>query len=388
VADKLRERLSALRRSPAYANYERARDWVVRILETGNGDSLGAPSDYWLEELGNFDYMLDASPLIIEKLRHHTFHLTGIRLYDYRSNKDIARRNLAKNLSSLIEFGGEELLVPESPALGGFGFEIDGALYNTDTLKYYESMIALDRGGALSELRRTSERRLVLEIGAGWGGFAFQFKTLYPNVTYVIVDLPELFLFSATYLSSVFPGAKTRFWEPGGEDVLEDWQDVDFVFCPSGGFSELRPPRIDLALNMVSFQEMTDEQVRGYVAWLFDQGCPLLYSLNRERSIYNRQISSVSELLEPYYRLQEVVMPVSYGETLEAFEESPKKAQTKARQQKYERAKAKLPKLAPEERRAREIQLMEKEALQRAKHEHRYKHLVGWKRLIERAVQT
>ena len=50
-----------------------------------------------------------------------------------------------------------------------------------------------------------------LEIGAGWGGFAYQFKTLFPKTTYVVVDFPELFLFSASYLVTVFPEAKVRF---------------------------------------------------------------------------------------------------------------------------------------------------------------------------------
>ena len=59
----------------------------------------------------------------------------------------------------------------------------------------------------LDEIRAPG-RKLVWEIGAGWGGFAYQFKTLFPDVTYVIVDLPELFLFSATYLMTLFPEAK------------------------------------------------------------------------------------------------------------------------------------------------------------------------------------
>lgn len=381
---ELRERLSALRQSPAYSNYERARDWVLRTRDAGS-DAFGQPSEYWREELANFEYMLDASPLIVEKLRHHTFHLTGIRVYDYRSNKGLAEQTMAKNLAALAEFGGPELLVSESPALGGFGFELDGALYNADTLKYYESMVALDHGGALSELRRTPERRVVLEIGPGWGGFAYQFKTLHPNVTYVLVDLPELFLFSATYLTTVFPDARARFWDGDGEILFDGWEDVDFVFCPSSAFPQLRPPRLDLAMNMVSFQEMTDEQVRTYASGVFELGCPLLYSLNRERSIYNREISSVSELLEPYYRLHEVVLPVGYGDTLEAFEDKRRKTDTKAREQKERRAKARLAKLSPEERRAREIQMMEKEGLRRAKHEYRYKHLIGWKRVLEEA---
>ena len=66
---------------------------------------------------------------------------------------------------------------------------------------------------------------------------------------------------------------------------------------------------------MVSFQEMTDAQVRGYAAMAARAGCPLLYSLNRERSPYNTELVSVSEALAEHYRLTEVpVLDTDYTE--------------------------------------------------------------------------
>ena len=122
--------------------------------------------------------------------------------------------------------------MPESSQLGGFGFDIDGALYNIDTLKFYEALIALDRAGVLGELRAAPGRPVVWEIGAGWGGFAYQVKTLFPDVTYVICDLPELFLFSATYLMTLFPDASVLFADP---DRPAELSDADFVFVPEYG---------------------------------------------------------------------------------------------------------------------------------------------------------
>ena len=106
--------------------------------------------------------------------------------------------------------------------LGGFGFEIDGRLFNIDTLKFFEVLIALEKGAVLQEFRGNAERRLVWEIGAGWGGFPYQFKSLCPNVTYVISDFPELFLFSATYLMTAFPDARVAFWGEEPADRLFD----------------------------------------------------------------------------------------------------------------------------------------------------------------------
>ncbi len=301
--DELSSRVAALRESHAYSNYERARDAVLQMLDTPSDAAQAAPSAYWTHELRNFEYMLDASPLIVENLRHHTYHVTGMRTYEYRPHRDEARRRLEAKLRMLADLEGDALLVPEPPALGGFGHEIDGALYNLDTLKFFEVLIALERGGVLDDIRAPG-RKLVWEIGAGWGGFAYQFKTLFPDVTYVIVDLPELFLFSATYLMTLFPDAGVRFWK--GDDESNDWDGADFVFVPARASDAIRRTRPNLMLNMVSFQEMTTEQVHAYVQLAWEVECPYVYSLNRDRSPWNPELESVREVLGRYYWMHEV----------------------------------------------------------------------------------
>jgi hypothetical protein len=314
----LQERLDALRGSPAYRNYEYVRDRVLELRAGVAATRDGRPSAYWQEELANFEYMFDASPLIIDKLRHHTYHVTGLRVYDYRTHRDKARDQFADKLHALLSIGRPDLLVPEWPGLGGFGFDIDGQLFNIDTLKFFEAMIALDKGAVLQEFRSNTERRLVWEIGAGWGGFPYQFKTLCPNVTYVITDLPELFVFSATYLMTAFPQSRVRFWgEEENDRLFANWRDYDFIFMPNTALAELAPERVDLTINMVSFQEMTDEQVTAYVSRAHALGSPFLYSLNRDRSAYNRELESVSAIVSRFYWPREIeVMPVAYTKPL------------------------------------------------------------------------
>lgn len=317
-AAELAARLEALRSGAAYRNYLHVRDRVLAMQDAAAG-SPARPSAYWTEELAGFEYMLDASPLVIEKLRQHTHHVTGLRPYEYRSNRDRQKKRLGEKLRALIKRGGRELLVPESPLLGGFGFEIDGVLCNIDILKFYEVLIALRKAAVLDEFQGNAERRLVWEIGAGWGGFARAFKTVCPNVTYVITDLPELFLFSGTYLMTVFPDARVGL---AGErplpDLLADWAAYDFILLPNTLLVDTQPPRVDLTVNMVSFQEMTAAQVDAYAKAAYALGCPLLYSLNRERSGYNTELSNVSEILDRYYWLRETtVMPVGYQKMLD-----------------------------------------------------------------------
>jgi len=51
-------------------------------------------------------------------------------------------------------------------------------------------LIAMQRGAVLDEFAE-GERKVVWEIGPGWGGFAFVFKTLFPNAVLVFVLPPS-----------------------------------------------------------------------------------------------------------------------------------------------------------------------------------------------------
>jgi hypothetical protein len=210
-------------------------------------------------------------------------------------------------------------------------------------------LIALDRGAVLPPLREPGPRRLVWEIGAGWGGFARVWKTVVPDTTYLIVDLPELFLFSGTYLQTIFPDAVIRYWAGEHSDALfADWDTVDFIMVPAGALSSVRPPRLDLTLNMVSFQEMTTEQVRGYVQHAHDTGSPFLFSLNRDRSLYNSELTSVREIVAERFRPHEIpVLDMPY---------------------------TKLPRVGPSG--------VVERALDRARDpsDNEYRHVVGWRR--------
>ncbi|MEQ1909601.1 MAG: putative sugar O-methyltransferase [Vicinamibacterales bacterium] len=293
----------------AWEAYPRVRDAVLAVTRgVSPGSAEAAPSTYWREELENIDYLLDASPLILRRLRQHAVHVTNLRAHNFREKQGRRLEAFITRLEALRALAGDELLVPESPALGGFGFDIDGRLFNVDTIKFYEVLAGMKRAGTLDPFS-TGERRVVWEIGAGWGGFAYQFKTLFPNTTYVITDLPELFLFSAVYLMALFPDARVRFVGADTDASSADgWLDADFVFVPNTLTDVVAAAPIDLTVNMVSFQEMTTAQVREYASIAARAGCRSLYSLNRERSPFNAEISSVSDVLGEQYDLREIAL--------------------------------------------------------------------------------
>lgn len=307
IRSQLKERIERAAQSEAFHNYLAVRERVLDMLEEAESQS-DAPSAYWEEELAGFDYILDASPLIIGKLREHCYHLTGLRANEYRQHHTHRRQLFAMKLQALQSQDPDNLFVPESPALGGFGFEVDGSLVNLDTLKYYECLIAMNKAGLLEQFRRgDARRRVVIEIGGGWGALAYQFKTLFPNACYIIVDLPPTLIFSAVYLRTLFPQSKSFIYGEG-ESFPSEHQAYDFIFLPHFYFPRLNLTGVDLAINTVSFQEMTSAQVTAYARQLAEFHCAHLYSLNRDRSPHNAELTAVSEILRNYYRLTEITV--------------------------------------------------------------------------------
>jgi len=303
---RIEARARELRAGPAWANYLKAREAVFRMMDDWPRlDPNGGPSAYWQEESEGFQDLFDASPLVIGALREHCHHITGIKAYEYREHHAHQRPDYIAKFQMLKGLDRTGLFVPEPEALGGFGFDVGEGLANLDTLKFYEVMLGLQKAGMLDRFRaEDAPRRTVVEIGSGWGGFAYQFKTLCPKVTFVCVDLPPTMLFSAVYLTTLFPEARALIYgEEGFEEKVRALKDYDFVFLPHYYFPRMPASKIDLGINMVSFQEMTTGQVEGYARTLKDLGCRRIYSMNRNRSKHNAELTTVEEALGRHYQL-------------------------------------------------------------------------------------
>ena len=368
--DALLNAIETARQSEAFRNYLQVRDRVVDMLEEAQRRA-DRPSNYWEEELAGFDYVLDASPLIIRRLREHCYHITGLRSFEYRGHHAHKRGAFAGKLEALRQQDEDNLLVPESPLLGGFGHMIGGALINVDTLKFYECLVALNKAGLLAPFRSDAgERKVVMEIGAGWGGFAYQFRTLCPDVTYIIVDLPQTLLFSAVYLRTLFPSASVlTYGDKPAAALLQDCQSYDFVFLPHYFIDNIQLSRLDLTINMVSFQEMTSAQVDKYVRKVAEIGCPNLYSLNRDKSPYNDQLTTVSSIIGEYYGVREVkVLDVQYTQL-----SVPRVGKQAAGTSPTKFAKA----FARELLRKSARKLLRKNKTRKKRSVHEYRHLVG-----------
>jgi hypothetical protein len=130
----------------------------------------------------------------------------------------------------------------------------------------------LDRAAVLERLRALHRSRvlrhlsgrpapLILEIGAGYGALALALKHALPGATYVIVDLPDSLALSGCYLA-------TRQLAPVIVASGEPLSPGSVLLCPATALERLPPLAIDLAINTLSFAEMTEAEVERYARFL------------------------------------------------------------------------------------------------------------------------
>jgi len=223
----------------------------------------------------------DADPETIGSLRR-VAPLSNVRADEYVAPTEELTLRLKRGYRIVRQQVGEALFVEESPVLGGFGYRRNGQLFNEDTLMFFHALVALDDAALLAAFRaaRPGVRHLVWESGGGWGGFAYQFTRVCPNVTYVITAPPELLLVSAVYLATVLPQARCRFFDAASPSATwERWEESDFVFVPDSEVARFAPPRLDLTLDLGAWLSMTAGRVRDHVRHAFDLGSRYVFSV-------------------------------------------------------------------------------------------------------------
>jgi hypothetical protein len=163
--------------------------------------------------------------------------------------------------------------------------------------------------GVLRELSANKTKNLVLEVGGGYGGLAHHLgRILAANSTYVIMDLPEMLLFAGAYLIVNNPDKDIYVYEEStfGHGFLSGGvYDYDYVLLPNYVLKDLYSlPEINLMVNMLSFQEMTREQVGEYLEFGRKKLSGCLYSSNYDIPPKGAlHPDTVSTLLSEYFDL-------------------------------------------------------------------------------------
>ena len=264
-----------LEQAALFQRYKDLRVWASGLQPSSQ---LSGEEAAYLSALERF---WNATPSDITELRRTCASTMGVREADYREELPGLKAGLRARLATLRK-SAPDLFVPEPNQWGGFGFwsRLTGALYNQDTLRFYEAMVAMRDAAILSRLDQTGQRRVVWEIGGRWGGFAHQLKTVCPNVTYLITGHPIEILVSSVYLSAIRPDARCRQFLPTeAERFWDDWEDVDFAFAPESAVAELSVPRLDVVVDLGALGLMSAERRAAHVRRAFELGAPFIHAM-------------------------------------------------------------------------------------------------------------
>ena len=127
------------------------------------------------------------------------------------------------------------------------------------------------------------EKRLIVDIGGGYGGLIRSMAHYYRNHTYIICELPETILLSEYYLKNCFINKK--FLHINKLDLIDDLKKedllkYDFVFITPDIFFKIETRIIDLTINTTSLGEMKAEVQQKYINSI-EKNSKYFYSVNR-----------------------------------------------------------------------------------------------------------
>jgi putative sugar O-methyltransferase len=117
-------------------------------------------------------------------------------------------------------------------------------------------------------LPRPPERDVVIELGSGYGRLAWVFLEAFPQIRYVLVDIPPALAIAEEYLSRLFPDRTVfRFRHfDRYEDVAPELERAQIAFLTPNQLDLVAPLEARLFLNVSSLHEMRPEQIEHYLS--------------------------------------------------------------------------------------------------------------------------
>ena len=146
-----------------------------------------------------------------------------------------------------------------APVVGNpYGYSLDGVFVRAggDYHHYYAH--------AIRSLLRSLNKRVVLELGGGFGGLAFYLLRDDPTATYVDFDLPETTALASYYLIKSLPGRQIMLF--GEAEVSQMMLESPAIYLmPSFEIQNMPTKSGSVAFNSYSLAEMSPATVRVYL---------------------------------------------------------------------------------------------------------------------------
>lgn len=126
----------------------------------------------------------------------------------------------------------------------------------------------------------TNKNNKIIELGGGYGKFAYYILKNIENFTYIDFDIPETLTLASYYLSKSFPDKKNFFYGEKEFDK-EVERENDLIFLPPWEIEKLIDDSADLAINKNSLGEMDPETANNYLNHIH-RTSKYFFSMNHE----------------------------------------------------------------------------------------------------------
>ena len=112
---------------------------------------------------------------------------------------------------------------------------------------------------------------IMVELGSGSGKQIEVIKKLYPDICFLLFDIPPQLYVCEQYLSAVFPDSVVSYNDTRNMDLLPKTQKGKIFIFGNWKFPIIEKVKIDLFWNAASFQEMEPDVVANYLSYINKQ---------------------------------------------------------------------------------------------------------------------
>ena len=169
--------------------------------------------------------------------------------------------------------------LPSPTPVGCIQYEnIDGFFFNASSLKFLYQYWQIKK---YAPSIFNKNKPTFLEIGAGYGGLAYQILSKEKNTNYTIIDLPDTLIVSMYFLWKNFPDRKIVLHLNNNSKLDINTDDINLI--PNIFADIVKDKELDIAINSSSLLEMNNEDIQYYFNLIQDKNkVAHFYNFNRE----------------------------------------------------------------------------------------------------------
>lgn len=172
------------------------------------------------------------------------------------------------------------------PSVGGDGDQelIDGRPMSHDFLQSIDEAYKVLRAWRAAD--REGSPRLIVELGAGYGRLAYVCRQMFPDCTYVILDLPEALTCSSSWLERVL-GDEVIPYEQGrhGELTRDRLLSERVWILGADAIERIADDAADAFVNIYSFAEMPPASISNYLGHIDRTTRGIFYTKQRRTEV-------------------------------------------------------------------------------------------------------